>query len=422
MSTPHQAPPSRAERRRAAEEAAREQRQSRYRRALLVAAAAAGVVVIAVGAWFFLVRGDGSGSSPPTPAASEDPALRQPTMLLQLRDSDSIAVSNALLAVGGPQDKGTMVLIPSTLVLDAPTGGTLPLGEVARLPDVDASATALSDLLGVRIDGTFTMSTVAFAGLVDAVGGVTAKVDVDVVGPGPSGAPSVLVPAGTRLLDGLSASRFATYLAPGEAEAARLARFQQVFRLVAAKLPADPTLIDPILTSLGSLARTTVPTTEVSKFLSRFRDQVVAEHVDYPSLPVIKLETGGAEDSFGADLEADASMVAQYLPEAVRVAGPNSKVRVLVQNGRLLPGLGQQARDLLVDAGFTYVYGGNAASLVRGTSEVVIPDQSPTSVQWGSDIAKALGLPDSDVRVATEGQSIADVVVVLADDFSPPDN
>jgi anionic cell wall polymer biosynthesis LytR-Cps2A-Psr (LCP) family protein len=419
MTDPNQPTLTRAERRRAAEAAARDQARRRSRSMVLAAGAVVALLLVIAGAWWLSARGGGTDVGDATPAAS-DPALRQPTMLLQLRNADSVAVSNGLLAVGGPSDKGTMVLIPSTLVLDAPTGGTLPLGEIARLPDADASATALSDLLGVRVDGTFAMDTVAFAGLVDAVGGVTAQVDADVIGAAPDGTRAVLVPAGTRLLDGLSAARFATYRAPGETEQARLARFQQVFRLVAAKLPAEPELIDPILTSLGSLARSTVPTTTVAQFLARFREQVVAERVDYPSLPVVKLETGGEQTSFGADLEADAALVALHLPDAARVAGPNNKVRVLVQNGRLVPGLGAGARELLVDAGFTYVYGGNASNVVRGTSEVVIPDQTPESVQWGTDIAAALGLPASDIRVATEGQSIADVIVVLADDFTVP--
>jgi hypothetical protein len=72
-----------------------------------------------------------------------------------------------------------------------------------------------------------------------------------------------------------------------------------------------------------------------------------------------------------------------------------------------------------VDGGFTYVYGGNAPTLVDGPTQIVVPDTSTESLQWGSDIAKALGVPETDVRVATEGQTIADVIVVLGTDFPP---
>jgi anionic cell wall polymer biosynthesis LytR-Cps2A-Psr (LCP) family protein len=356
---------------------------------------------------------------PPPATAASDPALRQPTLLVQLRGDDQLAAATALLAVGGPSERGTMVLIPSNLYLDAPTGGNLPLSEVARLPDANASADAISDLIGVRVDGTFVMDPAAFAGLVDAVGGITASVDVNVTETDAEGTTTIVVPAGTQRLTGLQATKFATYLAPGEPEQARLARFQQVFRLVMASLPAEPTQIDPILTSLGSLGRSTVPTSQLGEFFSRFHSYVVSDEVDYPGLPVTKIETGGEDTAFGADQQAAAAMVTRYLSDAVRQPGPNSKVRVLVQNGRIVPGLGASARDRLVDGGFTYVYGGNAPTLVDGPTQIVVPDTSTESLQWGSDIAKALGVPETDVRVATEGQTIADVIVVLGTDFPP---
>lgn len=419
MSTHQQTPPqSRAERRRAAEAAARQETQQRLRRIALIGAVALGVLVVLGIAWRLGHRDGDAPLATPTAAAS-DPALRQPTLLVQLRGDDQLATATALLAVGGPSDRGTMVLIPSNLYLDAPTGGNLPLSEVARLPDPNASADAISDLIGVRVDGTFVMDPAAFAGLVDAVGGVTASVDVDVTSTDAQGATTIVVPAGTHRLTGLQATKFATYLAPGEAEQARMARFQQVFRLVMAGLPAEPAQIDPILTSLGSLGRSTVPTTQLGEFLARFRSFVVGDDVDYPGLPVTKIETGGADAAFGADLKGASQMVTRYLADAVRQPGPNSKVRVLVQNGRIVPGLGATARDRLVDGGFTYVYGGNAPTLMNGPTQIVVPDTSQQSLEWGTDIAKALGLPQSDVRVATEGQTIADVIVVLGTDFPP---
>lgn len=419
MSTHQQVPQqTRAERRRAAEAAARQETQRRLRVIGAVAAVALGVLVVVGVAWWLTHRdGDLAATAPTT--APTDPALRQPTLLVQLRGEDQLAAATGLLAVGGPSDRGTMVLIPSNLYLDASTGGNLPLSEVARLPDPNASADAISDLIGVRVDGTFVMDPAAFAGLVDAVGGITASVDVNVTETGADGATTIVVPAGTQRLTGLQAAKFATYLAPGEPEQARLARFQQVFRLVMAGLPAEPTQIDPILTSLGSLGRSTVPTSQLAEFFSRFRASVVADDVDYPGLPVTKIETGGEDTAFGADQQAVSTMVKRYLPDAVRQPGPNSKVRVLVQNGRIVPGLGSAARDRLVDGGFTYVYGGNAATLLDGPTQIVVPDTSKESLEWGAGIAKALGVPASDVRVATEGQTIADVIVVLGTDFPP---
>ncbi len=416
MTTPAPAAPSRAERRRAAEAAARDAARRRNRTLGVVVGAVIGVVVLAGLVVWLAQRGD-DGTPPPAAAASD--TITQPTLLVQLRGEDQLAVANGLLAVGGPAQRGTMVLIPSNLYLDVPTGGSLPLGEVARLPDANASGDALSDLIGVRVDGALVMDPVAFAGLVDAVGGVDADVDVNVVEVAADGSQTVLVAAGPQTLSGQDAALFATYLAPGETEQARLARFQQVFRLAVAKLPVEAAQIDPILTSLGSSARSTVPTSAVGEFLARFRAVVVGDEVDYPSLPVKSIETGGTGDAYSADLEADAALVSRYLPDAARVAGPNSKVRVLVQNGRFVPGLGTSARDRLVDAGYTYVPGGNAPSRLEGPTQIVVPDSTDASLQWGAEIADALGVPATDVRVAAEGQSIADVIVVLGNDFPP---
>jgi hypothetical protein len=422
MSLPPQPPVvgSRAERRRAVEEAAREQSRQRSRRFLVIGGAVLAVAVVAALAFWLTHRstGDQPGAAP----SASDPALRQPTLLFQIRDENSIAVNNTILAVGGPQDNGISLMVPQSLILDVPTGGPLPLGQVARLPDPNASADSLRDLLGVRVDATFVLDRLAFAGLVDAVGGVTANVNVDVVTVKADGTKTIVVPAGERALNGLDATAYATYLAPGETEEARMQRFDEIFELVVAKLPADANQIEPILTSLGSLARTTVPTSQVAAFLARFRYEIVSGDVQAQNLPTTLIDSGGgSSDIVRVDSAAAATMIKTLLPDAVLVPGPNSKVRVLVQNGMLIPGLGQSARSLLVDAGFTYLSGGNAGQLNTGPTAIVVPDASAQSLAWGTGVAKALGVPAADVQTPKPGdeQSLADVVVVLGKDFTP---
>jgi hypothetical protein len=73
----------------------------------------------------------------------------------------------------------------------------------------------------------------------------------------------------------------------------------------------------------------------------------------------------------------------------------------------------------LIDAGFTYVNGGNAAKFGQVATAIVVPNSKPESLTWGTDIAKSLSVPSTAVQVATSGQSIADVIVVLGSDFAP---
>ena len=50
---------------------------------------------------------------------------------------------------------------------------------------------------------------------------------------------------------------------------------------------------------------------------------------------------------------------------------------------------------------------------------VLIPDSTPASVTLGENVASTLGVPASAVQVSDQGSSVADVIVVLGEDFKP---
>jgi hypothetical protein len=320
--------------------------------------------------------------------------------------------------VGGRTGRANDISITPSVIVEVATGGALPFGEIIRLTDQNSSANALSDAIGVNVNATQWMDPLAFSGLVDAVGGVIVDVDVDVVKTQPDGTKVVVIPAGkAQTLQGPQAAMYATYLAPGEPEEARMARFTQVFRLVVSRLPSDPAKVEPILTGLGASARSTVPAAQVAAFLVRLHADVLSDNVAYKNLPVKSDQVVASATRI--DQEATATMVAELLPDAMRTPGVNSKVRVLVQNGVGIPGLNAAARQLLVDAGYTYVNGGNAASWGQKATVVVVPDATAESLRWGNEIAAALKVPATAVQVATTTQSVADVIVVLGADFKP---
>ena len=409
----------RAGRRHAADVAAQEEAATSRHRLLIVSGVVAGHVAAVFLVWAVFGRPRDNYQPAPTPTASATGPV-QPTLLWLVQDKDGIAVSDALLSVGGSVKRANVITIPSNVVVDVATGGTLPFGQIARLPDANGPANALSDAIGVNVDGTFAMNTLAFSGLVDAVGGVTADVDVDVIVTAADGTQTVLVPAGKAIvLQGPQAAAYATYLAPGEPEEARMARFTQVLRLTVAKLPSDVTKVESIISGLGASARSTVPTAVLAAFLVKLQSDVLVDNAAYKNLPVKPIDSGGSISAYGIDQVAAAAMVQELLPDAARKPGPNSKVRVLVQNGVGTPGLNAAARQKIVDAGFTFVNGANAPGLGHETTQIVVPDATDQSRKWGTDIAIALGVSPSDVVVDSSGQSVADVIVVLGADFKP---
>ena len=415
----------RAGRRRAAEAAARAQATQSRRRALVLSGAVLGVLVLVgavVGGWALLHRSSGTTPVPdPTPSPTST-KIAQPTMLIQIKTSDGVAVDNALTSVGGTTDRANMITVPPETLLDVATGGTLPLGEIARLPDVNGSANALSDAIGVNIDATWVMDTLAFSGLVDSVGGIVTDVTVDVLVTGPDGKTAVLVPAGPhQLLQGPQAAAYATYLAPGEPETARMARFQTILSLTLAKLPPDASKIEQIITALGASAKTTVPASQVATYLVKMRAALLSEEITFTTMPVSAVDVSATgATAYRINTAKATAMVDELLPGAKRVPGPNSKVRVLVENGVGTPGLNTAARQQLVDAGFTYVNGGNAPKFGVRTTQIVLPDNSAEARRWGTDIATALKVPASDIVINADGQSLADVIVVLGADYTPP--
>ena len=177
--------------------------------------------------------------------------------------------------------------------------------------------------------------------------------------------------------------------------------------------------MEEIITSLGSSAHSSVPTPVLAAYLVRLHDAVLGEQVVYRNLPVLPVDTSG-EGTYRVDILATSQMARNLFPEALRIPGPNSKVRALVQNGVGIPGLNDKARSALLDAGYSYIDGGNAASFGRPKTTILVPDSSPTAMGWGAQIAKTLGVPTADVRAATHGQTVADVIVVLGMDFVTP--
>lgn len=367
------------------------------------------------GAAFTMTRPDRHAGSPTSsPGARE---RTQQTLLLQLTDR-GVAVKSALFAHDPVTKSGAVVLIPSSVIARA-AGASMPFGNVIHVSDPDTSRTALADLVGVRVDASWILDGQALAALVDRLGGVDVDVDSDVTRPTSDGGTEVVVAAGRQHLSGEKVVALTT--GADGLELARLARFDAVIAGLLAALPQEAASFEPLLASLGPGSRLSVPAAQLAAMLRGLADDARAESLPRQALPVTPIDTGSDQLSYGIDAPKLAAMVETLLADSVPENRRRTDNRVLVQNGVGTPGVGETARSKLEGAGFVFLPGGNVDGFpnAQSPSVVLVYGTSGDVVRRGQAVADALGLPHGDVKVATQGQSVADIIVILGNDYHP---
>ena len=396
--------------------AIREARRTATRRRLLFVGAGILAVLLIVGVIAVVL----SSRSHDVTVTAGSRTPHQSTLLVQVSGQDGTAVVNALVGVTPASGSAAALLIPAGLLVDDASSGDMPLGETLTLPSKQASADALTDLLGVRVSNTWVLSQQGLAALVDKVGGVQVTVDKDVISKNAKGDQAVVVRAGSQRLRGPQAAAYATYLADGEPEAVRLARFNDVFDEVLRSLPATKAEIATTLTGLstGSTASLTPP--QLASLLVVLRTTAIKELLHYDVLPVNDIDTGDSVDTYGLDSSKAGALLQTLFAPSLQKDRTGDTVRVLVENGIGTPDLVKAARDKLVKDGFQFITGGNASDLSStDPSVVLIDDGSDKAQSRGARVAKSLGLPASSIQLNPRGQTVADVIVILGADFKP---
>jgi hypothetical protein len=373
-------------------------------------------LILVAGIGWGVSRSGGGATATATPTPSSTAFDLQRTLLIQVRNDNELGADNLVAGIGGGLPPA-QILVPSRLIVDVPGAGPQTLGQSARLLDRSASQDALSDLLALRIEGTLSLGRLALAGMVDFVGGITLTVSQEIPEDSGKGI-RVVVPRGTVHLNGSQAATYALTWLPDEPEAARLARYSQVMTATISSLPDDQLRVEAMLTSLGGQARTTTTTSAVAAYLVYMRSELLAGGQQVRVLPTSDIESAGALPIVRVDLAASNAMLNQVVPQAM-IEDAARRPRVLVQNGVGTPGLGAVARDRLVSAGMVFVDGGNAEDFGYKQTRIILPGSSAAATQTGAAIAQALGVGQSDIRVAQSGQNVADAVVILGRDFKP---
>lgn len=257
------------------------------RRVVLVAV---GAMAIVVGLGLIaLLRSQGvPGPEPSTPSAAVEE-----TLLLQVLDDEGYALGNVVLGVEPPASlpQAIFLTLPSSLLVSA-GDDSITLGRTPSAADTLAAVNAVQDGLDVRIDAGITLERLAFAGLVDAVDGLWVQLDRPVLLPTVGDGQWRTLGPGLVKLDGIAAADYAVMRLPGESEQARIDRFVGLLVGALGQLPRTPEQMRQLLTSLGSLAQTTVPTEDLVPFFMQVRADVVSGRTQSQTLPVIVIRGG----------------------------------------------------------------------------------------------------------------------------------
>jgi hypothetical protein len=383
----------------------RQERQRWVLTAIAVVAVVVGAVLVAV--WI-------SGRNGNEPAATA-PGRTEQTLTMTLAPNNAPATSGALM-VNDPSDPSAAgVLIPSRLFVEGPTPNAIPFSDTVLLGDDEAPGTALEDTLHVVVDDTWQVSDVMLQQMVDDVGGVLVDVDVDVVEDR-----KIIVGAGdAQLLNGKQAVAYATYLKGGEVEEARLARFGDVVDQLMQRLPDNHDTLVKLFTKINATDSATLSVDQLADFAQSYGDVARRGDAAYQTLPTTVLETSGNLPALSVDPEGLERLRSGILADSLPPDAGGEQISVLIKNGVGTPDLDQDAADLLRDAGYDADNGGNAPEFGVPKTIVLIPDSSQPSVTLGEDVASTLGVPDSAVQVTDQGSSVADVIVVLGEDFKP---
>jgi hypothetical protein len=386
----------------------RRRRQRRTRTSLLVFAGIGIAVLVAA------VLVGNAVTHDKTPPAKQ---RTQRTVLLEVTGDDGTGRAAALLAYDPAPRRASLVLIPPHTLADVAGIGNVVLASAVRLGGPGVAREAVSDLMGVLVDQDWTLSSTTFAALVDRVGGVVVDVDTDVVVPGARGTTTILVRAGAQQrLDGATALAYATYTAKGQDEITFQARFQAVFDALLAALPPDDGTVATTLAALGPGSRLSWRPPDLAAFLAGMRTAHAEDRYDPQVLPVSAIDTGSGAPTFSIKVDEVARLVSTQLADSLppnRASGDN---RVLILNGVGTPGLGANvARRLRGE--FQVVGTRNKQPFGVTESVVVVFDSTDPSLAKARRVASLLGLPATAVRIGTQTQSVADVIVVIGSDY-----
>lgn len=207
-----------------------------------------------------------------------------------------------------------------------------------------------------------------------------------------------------QTLSGQMAVAYATYRAPGEAEAKQLTRFGEVMRGVLRKISDDPKAATVTVQTLAQILDPSLPEKDLGASLAKLAQHAKAGDYKTALLPV--QADGTLTDA------ATESVVKDILGGTVKAPEAGAAVRVGIKNATGDKDSTESAQIKLVNGGYVFVGGGTAET--AALSEVVY--KTAADKDKATQVAKTLGLPTSALKQGKPAAN-ADVSVVLGQNY-----
>ncbi|MFC9172880.1 LytR C-terminal domain-containing protein [Streptomyces sp. NPDC057107] len=330
-------------------------------------------------------------------------AQQRDVIVVHLHNTKKGGTSTALLVDNATTKQGTTVLLPNTLAVAGDDGSTTTLGKSVDDDGRTGTRESIETLLGTKISGTWRLDTPYLEILVEQVGNIEMDTDIDVPDAKKGAAP--LVKKGeAQTLSGPMAVAYATYLAPGEAEAKQLARFGEVMRAVLRKISEDPKAATVTVETLAQVLDPSLPEKDLGASLATLASR--AKVGDYKTAMLPVQDDGTLTDA------ATRSVVKDILGGTVKAPEDGAPLRVAVRNATGNARAGESARITLVNGGYAFVDSGKADE----EAESVVIYRSAEDKGKASEVAKTLGLPAGAVKKG-EPAANADVSAVLGQNY-----
>ncbi|MFG2627659.1 LCP family protein [Streptomyces sp. NPDC048473] len=360
------------------------------------------VVVGGVGYLWSAGKIPGISGSEKDNTASTGPQQRD-VIVVHLHNTKKGGTSTALLVDNVTTKQGTTVLLPNSLSVSDDEGVTTTLGKSVEDDGTTGTRDSIDTLLGTKISGTWRLDTPYLETLVDLVGSI--EVDTDTEVPDTKKGASPLVKKGeAQTLSGQMAVAYATYRAPGEAEAKQLMRFGEVMWGVLRKISDDPKVATVTVQTLAQILDPSLPEKDLGASLAK-----LAQHAkigDYKTALLPVQADGTLTDA------ATESVVKDILGGTVKAPDAGAAVRVGIKNATGDKDGTESARIKLVNGGYAFVGGGTAET--AALSEVVY--KTAADKDKATQVAKTLGLPTSALKQGKPAAN-ADVSVVLGQNY-----